>query len=127
MESNKTKFCDEHQSRASETQILEIKKDIQHLQYILSELEKDKEFLKEHFTLKNAQRLEDIGKIHTRLDRHIQIELEFHQSIRDKATVADMAIHRRIAQVERWVWVIFGGFTVFGALLGKTSFAGIFN
>jgi hypothetical protein len=38
-----------------------------------------------------------------------------------------MAIHKRIAQVERWVWVIFGGFTVFGALLGKSSFTGIFN
>ena len=36
------------QSRESQTQILEVKKDIEHLKYILKELEKDKEFLKEH-------------------------------------------------------------------------------
>ena len=117
----------DEQSRQSATQILEIKKDIEHLQYILSELEKDKEFLKEHFTLKNAQRLEDIGKIHTRLDRHIQTELEYHQSVRDKATTAHTAIHKRIGSAERWIWIFFGGITVISALLGKASLSGIFG
>tara|TARA_Y100000590_G_scaffold328161_1_gene372606 strand:+ start:34 stop:399 length:366 start_codon:yes stop_codon:yes gene_type:complete len=117
----------EKQSRESQTQILELQKDIEHLNYILKELDKDKEFLKEHFTLKNSQRLEDIAKLHSRLDKHIQTELEYHQSVRDKATVEHAAIHKRINQAERWIWIFFGGFTVVGALLGKASFTSIFN
>ena len=117
----------DEQSRQSATQILEIKKDIEHLQYILSELEKDKEFLKEHFTLKNAQRLEDIGKIHTRLDRHIQTELEYHQGVRDKATAEHASIHKRIGQAERWIWIFFGGITVISALMGKGVFSSLFG
>ena len=117
----------DEQSRQSQTQILEIKKDIEHLKYVLEELDKDKEFLKEHFTLKNTQRLEDISKIHARIDKHIQTELEFHQAIRDKATNEHNSIHKRIGQAERWIWIFFGGFTVIGALLGKASFSGILN
>ena len=118
---------DNEQSRQSQTQILEIKKDIEHFKYILEELEKDKEFLKEHFTLKNAQRLEDISKIHTRMDKHIQTEMEFHQAVRDKTTAEHAAIHKRIGAAERWIWIFFGGITVLGALLGKASFSGILN
>ncbi len=117
----------EKQSRESQTQILSIVKDIEHFRYVLKELEKDQEFIKEHFSNKNSERIDSIIKLHNRIDKHIQTELTFHQSIRDKATESHMAIHKRIAQVERWVWVIFGGFTVFGALLGKSSFTGIFN
>jgi len=117
----------DEQSRKSQTQILEIKKDIEHLQYILVELEKDKEFLKEHFTLKNAQRLEDIAKIHARMDKHIQTELDYHQSVRDKATTEHAAIHKRIGAAERWIWIFFGGITVLSALLGKASLGSIFG
>ena len=118
---------DKEQSRQSQTQILEIKKDIEHLKYILEELEKDKEFLKEHFTLKNSQRLEDISKIHARMDKHIQTELEYHQAIRDKVSTEHAAIHKRINQAERWIWIFFGGITVISALLGKASLSGIFG
>lgn len=115
------------QSRQSQTQILEIKKDIEHLKYIIKELEKDKEFLKEHFTLKNTQRLEDIAKIHARMDKHIQTELNYHQGVRDKTTTEHAAIHKRINQAERWIWIFFGGITVISALLGKASLAGVFG
>jgi len=118
---------DKEQSRQSQTQILEIKKDIEHLKYIIKELEKDKEFLKEHFTLKNSQRLEDIAKIHARMDKHIQTELQYHQDIRDKTTTEHATIHKRINQAERWIWIFFGGITVISALLGKASLAGIFG
>lgn len=118
---------DKEQSRQSQTQILEIRKDIEHLKYILEELEKDKEFLKEHFTLKNAQRLEDISNIHSRIDKHIQSEMEFHQAVRDKTTAEHASIHKRIGAAERWIWIFFGGITVLGALLGKASFSGILN
>ena len=117
----------DEQSRTSQTQILELQKDIEHLKYILRELEKDKEFLKEHFTLKNTQRLEDISKIHDRIDKHIQTELGFHQGVRDKATAEHAAIHKRIGQAERWIWIFFGGITAISALLGKASFTSIFG
>jgi DNA relaxase NicK len=117
----------DEQSRKSQTQILEVKKDIEHLKYVLAELEKDKEFLKEHFTLKNTQRIEDIQKIHSRFDKHIQTELEFHTAVRDKATTEHSAIHKRIGQAERWIWIFFGGITVLSALLGKASFGSIFG
>jgi len=117
----------DEQSRKSQTQILEVQKDIEHLKYIVDELEKDKEFLKEHFTLKNTQRIEDITKIHARMDKHIQTELEYHQGVRDKATTEHTAIHKRIGQAERWIWIFFGGITAISALLGKASFTSIFG
>ena len=117
----------DEQSRTSQTQILEIQKDIEHLKYVIEELEKDKEFLKEHFTLKNSQRIEDIEKIHNRMDKHIQTELEYHQAIRDKATTEHASIHKRISQAERWIWIFFGGITAISALMGKGVFSSIFG
>ena len=117
----------DEQSRKSQTQILEVQKDIEHLKYVIEELEKDKEFLKDHFTLKNSQRIEDISKIHARMDKHIQTELNYHQGVRDKATTEHSAIHKRIGQAERWIWIFFGGITVLSALLGKASFSSLFG
>ena len=117
----------EKQSRESAAQILEIQKDIEHLEYVLKELEKDKEFLKEYFTLKNNQRQDDIVKIHSRLDKHIQTELDYHQGVRDKATTEHASIHKRISQAERWIWIFFGGITVISALMGKGVFSSLFG
>ena len=117
----------EKQSRESAAQILEIKKDIEHIEYILNEIEKDKDFLKEHFTTKNTQRQEDIAKIHARLDKHIQTELTYHQGVRDKATTEHASIHKRISQAERWIWIFFGGITVISALMGKGVFSSLFG
>tara|TARA_Y100001951_G_scaffold82981_1_gene71718 strand:+ start:600 stop:911 length:312 start_codon:yes stop_codon:yes gene_type:complete len=99
----------EKQSRESQTQILSIEKDIEHLKYIIKELEKDLE------------------KLHKRFGKHLQTEIEYHQSVRDKATDSHSLIHKRIAQAERWIWIFLGGFMVIGALLGKSSFTSIFN
>ena len=117
----------DEQSRQSQTQILEVQKDMEHLKYVIEELEKDKEFLKDHFTLKNAQRLDDIEKIHARMDKHIQTELDYHQAIRDKATTEHSAIHKRIGQAERWIWIFFGGITAISALMGKGIFSSVFG
>ena len=117
----------EKQSRESQTQILELQKDVEHLNYILKELDKDTNLLKDNFTKKNSDRLKDIDKLNARLDKHIQTELNYHQAIRDKATSEHSNIHKRIGQVERWIWIFFGGITVIGALLGKASFSSIFN
>ena len=51
------------QSRASETQIVVLQKDIEHLQYVIKELEEQCEFVKAHFTTKNGERLDDIKLI----------------------------------------------------------------
>ena len=115
------------QSRTSQTQILEIQKDIEHLKYVIEELEKDKEFLKDHFTSKNSLRIEDIFKVHARMDKHIQTELDYHQGIRDKATTEHASIHKRISQAERWIWIFFGGMTVISALMGKGVFSSLFG
>ena len=97
------------QSRESQTQILSIEKDIEHLKYIIKELENDLE------------------KLHKRFGKHLQTEIAYHQSVRDKATDSHSLIHKRIAQAERWIWIFLGGFMVIGALLGKSSFTSIFN
>jgi hypothetical protein len=115
------------QSRESAAQILEIQKDIEHLRYILKELEKDEEVLKEHLTLESSMRIEDISKIHARMDKHIQTELDYHQGIRDKATTEHASIHKRISQAERWIWIFFGGMTVISALMGKGVFSSLFG
>tara|TARA_B110000467_G_scaffold112120_1_gene102564 strand:+ start:32 stop:391 length:360 start_codon:yes stop_codon:yes gene_type:complete len=117
----------DEQSRKSQTQILEIKKDIEHLKYVLEELEKDEEVLKEHITLESTLRIEDISKIHARMDKHIQVELEYHQGVRDKATTEHASIHKRISQAERWIWIFFGGMTVISALMGKGVFSSLFG
>ena len=117
----------EKQSRESAAQILELQKDIEHIEYVLNEIEKDKEFLKEHFTLKNTQRQDDISKIHARMDKHIQTELEYHQGVRDKTTTEHASIHKRISQAERWIWIFFGGMTVISALMGKGVFSSLFG
>ena len=117
----------EKQRRESAAQILEIQKDIEHLEYVLKELEKDEEFLKEHFTLKNTQRQDDISKIHARMDKHIQTELEYHQGVRDKTTTEHASIHKRISQAERWIWIFFGGITAISALMGKGVFSSLFG
>tara|TARA_Y100000590_G_scaffold453594_1_gene598928 strand:+ start:506 stop:871 length:366 start_codon:yes stop_codon:yes gene_type:complete len=117
----------EKQSRESQTQILALSKDIEHFKYVITELENDIEFTKKHFSNKNSERIEDIEKIHKRMDKHIHTELNYHQSVRDKATESHNSIHKRIAHVERWIWIFFGGFTVIGALLGKASFTAFLN
>ena len=117
----------EKQSREAAAQILELQKDIEHIEYVLNEIEKDKDFLKEHFTTKNTQRQDDVAKIHARLDKHIQTELEYHQAVRDKATNEHASIHKRISQAERWIWIFFGGITVISALMGKGVFSSLFG
>ena len=117
----------EQQSRESAAQILEIQKDIEHLEYILKEVDKDRESLKDYFINKNNQRLADIEKIHNRMDKHIQTELDYHQGVRDKATLEHAAIHKRISQAERWIWIFFGGITAISALMGKGVFSSLFG
>ena len=120
-------FCESNQSRESATSILALKKDIEHLKYILDEHEKEVEFMKDHVSKKNSERIEDLRKLHCRLDAHMKTELEYHEGVRDKIVKEHQLIHKRISQAEKWIWIFFGGLTVISALLGKASFTGIFD
>ena len=52
------------QSRESEKKFIAIEKDIEHLNYVINELEKECEFVKKHFTTKNNERLDEIKVLH---------------------------------------------------------------
>ena len=118
MESNKIKFCAEHQSRASETQILEIRKDIEHLKYVINELEKECEFVKDHFTTKNGDRLDDVKVLHGRIEQRQQADLEFHENVRKKVSDRFDTLDERIRQLDKWKWATWGALMMVGALVG---------
>ena len=112
------------QSRESEKQILSLSKDVEHLQYVIGELEKECEFVKNHFTTKNGERLDDIKLIHGRIDKHLQSDLEFHENVRKKISEKFDALDERIRQLERWKWKLMGALIVVGTIAG--AFIGYF-
>jgi tetrahydromethanopterin S-methyltransferase subunit G len=106
------------QSRTSETQIVVLQKDIEHLKYVIDELEKECEFVKSHFTTKNNERLDDIKLIHGRMDKHLQSDLDFHETVRKKISCRFDILDNRIRHLERWKWAAWGGMVIVGTLLG---------
>ena len=106
------------QSRESEKQILSLAKDVEHLQYVINELEKECEFVKKHFTTKNTERLNEIRTIHGRIDKHLQTDLEFHETVRKKITERFETLDERIRHLDRWKWATWGALIVIGALCG---------
>lgn len=109
------------QSRESEKQILLLEKDIEHLKYVIDELEKECEFVKKHFTTKNYERLDDVKTIHGRIDQHLQTDLDFHENVRKKISEKFEVFNDRIAKLEKWKWVMWGALIVIGLLLGSLS------
>ena len=95
------------QSRESEKQILTVQKDIEHLKYVIDELEKG-----------NDERLDDIKLIHGRLDKHLQADLDFHEIVRKKISYRFDILDERIRQLDRWKWATWGALIVIGALCG---------
>ena len=106
------------QSRASETQIVVLQKDIEHLQYVIKELEEQCEFVKAHFTTKNGERLDDIKLIHGRMDKHLQSDLDFHENVRKKISDKFETLDGRIRHLEKWKWAAWGAMIIVGTLLG---------
>ena len=106
------------QSRESEKQILTLTKDVEHLQYIIDELEKECEFVKNHFTTKNSERLDEIKTIHGRIDQHLQTDLDFHENVRKKISSKFDILDERIRHLDRWKWATWGALIVIGALCG---------
>ena len=95
------------QSRESEKQILLLTKDVEHLQYIIDELEKG-----------NSERLDEIKTIHRRIDQHLQTDLDFHENVRKKISDRFQIFDDRIRQLDRWKWATWGALIVIGALCG---------
>jgi hypothetical protein len=95
------------QSRESEKQILTVQKDIEHLKYIIDELEKG-----------NSERLDDIKLMHGRIDKHQNADLDFHDNVRKKISCRFDILDERIRQLDRWKWATWGALIVIGALCG---------
>jgi len=106
------------QSRESEKKFIAIEKDIEHLNYVINELEKECDFVKKHFTTKNTERLTEIRTIHGRIDKHLQTDLEFHETVRKKITERFETLDERIRHLDRWKWATWGALIVIGALCG---------
>ena len=119
------------QSRESEKQILSLKKDIEHLQYIITKVEKESEFIKKHFTTKNSERLDEIKTIHKRIDQHLQTDLDFHENVRKKISERFEVFNDRIRQLDRWKWATWGALIIIGSLVGYfipvPRLVGLFN
>ena len=106
------------QSRESEKKFISIEKDIEHLNYVINELEKECEFVKKHFTTKNNERLDDVKTIHGRIDQHLQTDLDFHENVRKKISEKFDTLDNRIRQLDRWKWATWGALIVIGGLCG---------
>ena len=106
------------QSRESEKQILTVQKDIEHFKYVINELEKECEFVKNHFTTKNSERLDDVKIIHGRIESHQKADLEFHENVRKKISEKFDALDERIRQLDKWKWATWGALMMVGALIG---------
>ena len=106
------------QSRESEKKFIAIEKDIEHLNYVINELEKECEFVKKHFTTKNNERLDDIKVLHGRIESHQKTDLEFHENVRKKISEKFDALDERIRQLDKWKWATWGALMMVGALIG---------
>ena len=108
------------QSRESEKKFITIEKDIEHFKYVLNELEKECEFVKNHFTTKNGERLDDIKVLHRTKESHQKTDLDYHENLRKKITEKFDALHERIRQLDKWKWATWGALMVVGALIGNS-------
>ena len=119
------------QSRESEKQILSLKKDIEHLQYIITKVEKESELIKKYFTTKNSERFEEIKTIHKGIDQHLQTDLDFHENVRKKISDRFEIINDRIRHLDRWKWATWGALIIIGSLVGYffpvPRLVGLFN
>ena len=119
------------QSRESEKQILTVQKDVEHLQYIIKESEKECKFIKDHFTTKNNERLDDVKTIHGRIDQHLQTDLDFHENVRKKISDRFQIFEDRIRHLDRWKWATWGALIIIGSLVGYffpvPRLVGLFN
>jgi hypothetical protein len=108
------------QSSKSSKQLLALEKDIEHLRYLLEDQKNDQ-------TKINDATIEDIKIIHRRFDSHLDTEVDFQENVRAKICKEQNIITKRVAHLEQWKWIIFGGIVVGGALLGAIPLGSLFK
>jgi len=108
------------QSRESETQIVGLRKDIEHLKFVIQDQKKDQQTI-------NDLADDAIKTIHRRYDLHLDTEVEFQEKIRDKISFELTSISKRVGALEKWKWIIFGGILVLGTIIGKVPILDMFK
>lgn len=95
-----------------------LSKDIDHLKYMITEQDKETEFLKTHISSKHKEQCEKVLKVNDRIDAHIATETEFqqriHKEILDKFSKLDV----RMSALEKWKAIIYGGIISIATLIG---------
>ena len=108
----------EKQSRESQTQILSLKKDVEHLDYWTTEQDKETDFLKTHISSKNKEQSEKVELVNRRIDAHIATEIEFQQRIHEEILNKFGALDIRMSKLERLKAVIYGVIITIVTLVG---------
>jgi hypothetical protein len=108
----------EKQSRESQTQILSLKKDVEHLDYRTTEQDKETDFLKTHISSKHKEHSEKVELVNRRIDAHIATEIEFQQRIHEEILNKFGALDIRMSKLERWKAVIYGVIITIVTLVG---------
>jgi predicted nucleic acid-binding Zn-ribbon protein len=111
-------MSEDNQSRESEKQILELKKDIEHLDYRTTEQDNETEFLKTHISSKHKEQGERLQKINERIDAHIATETEFQQRIHKEILDKFAKLDVRMSALEKWKAVIYGGIITIITVVG---------
>ena len=108
------------QSNKSSKQLLGLEKDIEHLKYLIGDQKKDQ-------TKINDDIMEAVKVVHRRFDSHLDTEVDFQENVRAKICKEQNIITKRVAHLEQWKWIIFGGIVVGGALLGAIPLGSLFK
>jgi hypothetical protein len=108
------------QSSKSSKQLLSLEKDIEHIKYLITDQKDDQVKL-------NTEIMEAVKILHRRFDSHLDTEVDFQENVRAKICKEQNIITKRVAHLEQWKWIIFGGLVVGGALLGAIPLGTIFK
>jgi len=101
-----------------DTVYLMLSKDIEHLEYRITEQDKDTEFLKTHISSKHKEQAEKVLKLNDRFDTHIATETEFQQKIHKEILDKFAKLDVRMSALEKWKAVIYGGIITIATLIG---------
>ncbi len=109
---------DKEQKKICDNSFLSLGKDIDHLEYRITEQDKDTEFLKTHISIKHKEQSEKIQKVNDRMDNHIATETEFQQRIHKEILDKFAKLDVRMSALEKWKAVIYGGIITIATLIG---------
>jgi len=109
---------DKEQQKICDASFVTLGKDIDHLEYRITEQDKDTEFLKTHISTKHKEQSEKLQKVNDRMDNHIATETEFQQRIHKEILDKFAKLDVRMSALEKWKAVIYGGIITIATLIG---------